>query len=54
MVDPRLTFGCVPLCAGVALFWLGSHGASELLRSLGIMAFAFGILVLVLAAVGRS
>jgi len=54
MSDSRITYGGIPLCAGVALFGLGSHLASELLRSLGILAFAFGTLVLVLAAVGRS
>ena len=54
MDDPRLTYGCFPLCAGVAHFWLQSLVISELLRSLGIIVFAFGLLVLVLAAVGRT
>jgi hypothetical protein len=54
MVDPQLTYECGPLCAGGALFRLGSYVASELHRSLGIIAFTFGRLVLVLAAVGRT
>jgi len=54
MDDPRLTYGCFPLCAGVAHFWLQSLVISELLRSLGIIVFAFGLPVLVLAAVGRT
>ena len=54
MDDPRIIYGCVPLCAGGALFALGSHFLIELLRSVGIIAFAFGLLVLVLAAIGRS
>jgi hypothetical protein len=54
MVDPQLTYECGPLCAGGALFRLGSYVASEVHRSLGIIAFTFGRLVLVLAAVGRT
>ena len=54
MIDPWITYGCVPLFAGLVLFGLGSHLTSEFLRSLGIMVFAFGLLVLVLAAVGRT
>jgi len=52
--DPRITYGCLPLVAGAALFVLGSSVLNELLRSVGIIAVAFGLLVLVLAAVGRS
>ena len=50
--DPRITYGCVPLCAGAALFALGSHVLIAFLRSVGIIAFAFGVLVLVVVPVG--
>jgi hypothetical protein len=54
MIDPWITYAGIPLCVGVALFGLGHLFASEFLRSLGILVFAFGLLVLVLVAVGRS
>jgi hypothetical protein len=52
MSDPLITFAGIPLCAGVAVFALGHLFASEVLRSLGLLAFAFGVLVLVVVAVG--
>jgi hypothetical protein len=54
MSNPRITYGCVPLCAAVALFGLGSHVLIAFLRSVGIIAVAVGVLVLVLTAVGRA
>ena len=47
MSHSLITYAGIPLCAGVALFALGHLFASEFLRSLGILAFAFGVLVLV-------
>jgi hypothetical protein len=52
MRDPLITYAGIPLCAGVALFALGHLFASEFLRSLGILLFAFGMLVLVLITLG--
>jgi hypothetical protein len=52
MSNPLIPYSVIPLCAGVAVFALGHLFASEILRSLGILAFAFGLLVLVLTAVG--
>jgi hypothetical protein len=52
MRDPLITYAGIPLCAGVAVFALGHLFASEVLRSLGLLAFAFGVLVLVVVAVG--
>jgi hypothetical protein len=49
--DPLLTYAGIPLCAGVAVFALGHLFASQFLRSLGLLAFAFGVLVLVVVAV---
>ena|SRR5215204_4584754 len=51
MDHPRLTYGCLPLIASAALFGLGSYVLNELPRSVGIIGFAFGLLVLVLTAV---
>jgi hypothetical protein len=53
MDDPRLIYGCFPLVAGVLLAVLGYHFTLELLQSLGILASACGVLVLVLAALGK-
>ena len=50
MDDPRITYGCSPLLAGVALALLGYHFTIEPLQSLGVVALAGGVLVLVLAA----
>jgi hypothetical protein len=52
MSDPLIPYAVIPLCAGVAVFALGHLFASEFLRSLGILVFAFGVLVLVLVALG--
>ena len=52
MSDPLITYAGIPICAGVALFALGHFFASEFLRSLGILVFVFGMLVLVLIALG--
>ena len=52
MSDPLITYAGIPLCAGMAVFALGHLIASEFLRSLGILVFAYGVLVLVLVTVG--
>jgi hypothetical protein len=52
MSNPLIPDAVIPLCAGVAVFAPGHLFASEILRSLGILVFAFGVLVLVLTAVG--
>ena len=53
MDDPRITYGCIPLFGGAALFALGQQFAVEVLRTLGIVAVAFGLVVLAFAAVNR-
>jgi hypothetical protein len=52
MSSPLITYAGIPLCAGVAVFALGHLFASEFLRSLGILVFAYGVLLLVLTASG--
>jgi hypothetical protein len=52
MSNPFIPYAVIPLCAGVVVFALGHLFASAFLRALGILAFAFGVLLLVLAAVG--
>jgi hypothetical protein len=54
MDDPRITYGCSPLLAGIALALLGYHFTIEPLQSLGVVALAGGVLVLVLAALGKT
>jgi hypothetical protein len=54
MDDPRITFGCLPVVSGVLLVVLGYHFTLESLQSLGSLASACGVLVLVLAALERA
>jgi hypothetical protein len=53
MDDPRLSFGCFPLLAGVMLVVLGYHFTIEPFESLGVFAVAGEVLVLVRASLGR-
>ncbi len=53
MGDPRITYGCLPILAGVALILLGQHDAMEFLGSLGMVALGLGTLVLVVTDVDR-
>lgn len=53
MTDRRITFGCLPLLVGVLCLALSQVVNSEVLQTLGWLAFAGGALVLALSQTVR-
>ena len=54
MDDPRIPYGCLPILVGGALVVLGSRFLIEPLQSVGLLVLVGGVMVLVLAGLGRA